>query len=370
MRIKQNTWPALEILKALAIIAMIFIHSWGWILTEEDLLIYGTKWSTKIANALHFLCFFDLWIPALAGASLRVQFDSSASFNSLARARSTANWGLTLLFSAFVLELFLGHPYPVLAYNPLHFLGYSFLIIAFLLAITPYKFFSVWTLVFFCVSIMKSHLFEATTFPQYETYETILRQSPNQVLRFYFNRLLFAYPDSGWGLIPWFSSILVGFSLAQRYIEKPPSQFELKIVAFFSGFLSFLFLFSSHSLDFISRHNILSQYSILSMPNSLFIACILGFVFLLSLLTLFFSKDSKTVFRFLIFFSRGSFWIFFIQFPIGYAFTPLFFPFNYETKLFLFPLFIFVWCGIFGYFILELAKKRLRISFTKTQRTT
>jgi hypothetical protein len=73
MRIDPKTWPALEVLKALGIVCMIVLHSWGAAITPEDLKNHEGSLLLGFGNVLHFLCFFDIWIAAIAGAALSIQ---------------------------------------------------------------------------------------------------------------------------------------------------------------------------------------------------------------------------------------------------------------------------------------------------------
>jgi hypothetical protein len=57
MILKPGTWPALELLKALAIASMVFIHTWGTSVTDLDVDFYKQSWAFQLGNIIHFFCF-------------------------------------------------------------------------------------------------------------------------------------------------------------------------------------------------------------------------------------------------------------------------------------------------------------------------
>lgn len=368
MRIDPKTWPALEVLKALGIVCMIVLHSWGSVITPEDLINSKDSLLLRLGHVLHFFCFFDIWIPAIAGAALNIQIlNQKPPSRSLYYASKTSfYWGGILLASGWAFEIFLQNPYPLLAYNPLHFMGVSFLIISILLLLTKNRNLELWTLSFFILSFFKQQLMALFPFEYPETYEMLMLEGPLKTIKFYLFRMLFGIASQGWALIPWFSFVLVGFSFAGFYFHKRLSSAKIKMITLFSLLVTLVFLFFRSSLAFIKHQTLLDQYSALSMPISLFISCTSGFIFTLSLLSNWPNYVSKLSQSALNTFSQGSFWLFFIHLPLIKIMYPLFETYPLGIRLLGFPIFMLTWCFLVGLIIKELSKKKLKITLTKS----
>ncbi len=367
MKIDKNTWPALELLKAISIACMIVLHSWGMVITEEDFNVYKGSWFLIFGNILHFGCFFDIWIPAIAGATLNLQLlkQNYSSPTRLSVVKNSSYWGFILLLSGWVFEIFLRNPYPFLSFNPLHFMGGSFLIVTVLLAISKNNDLTLWTLVFFIVALFKDSITSLFPYVFPETYEELFRHGALEVTKFYLAQITFGISSQGWSLIPWFSIVLIGFSYSNYYSKNILTPKTLKAMIFISLFIVLFFLAFKSSRNFIQSQTLLDQYSALNMPIPLFISCASGFIFILSALTYFQKKLTFVHQPFPNAFSRGSFWIFFLHFPLGNVLSSLFESYSFGVRWIGFPIFMLAWCFLIGLIILELGKKKINIKLLK-----
>ncbi|MSP18019.1 MAG: hypothetical protein EXR74_00440 [Bdellovibrionales bacterium] len=350
---------------------MIVIHSWSYVVTPEDLILYQYSLSLKIGNVLHFLCFSNIWIPAIAGASLRLQsnVDTHPKGPQNTLSRISFKWGVVLLIAGMIFSARTNHSELINAYNPLHFLGVSFVLISILLVFSPLRCMWVWTSFVFVASIInqyfKPHLFlEPLSSPELLRALNWVSQMKLMLLEITLGSKIVA-----WSLLPWFTSILVGFLFADKYDKNRLNiSFLKKTIVISFAIVVFGFL-DPKSTKFIGEQNILDQYHSLYMPMSLFVSVIAGFVLAISLATLWYQKESHYFSDLIMALSRGSFWIFMIHFSFLSLLSPTFEFAAIQTRIFFFPAFVLLWCVVFGTIIVELGKKKLVINFVKKRQS-
>ena len=368
MLISRNSWPALEILKALAIASMIFVHSWGQIVTPQDLVTYKDCLSFKIANILHFFCFFNIWIPAIAGSSLRLQCSEEMDINISRKLLRTYafRWGMVLIFAGCLFFFFLDQKTPFLFYNPLHFIGGAFLVISFLLFITPISALWGWSALFFLLSVWgdstRQSFIANPPFHIYQSPETAWLKS----LKIYVEEIIFGSATIGWSFLPWIVSVLLGFSLVDQMLKSKKSKRQLMYIAVVALLTVVLGLSCPQSIQFIMAQTINDQYTTLAMPLSLFIATTVGYLLFFASGTIFYQRKLvDPVPEVLSCLSRGSFWIFFLEFPLLRVFGPFFEPLSFVLRVFIFPIFILFWSIVIGALVIQLGKKKLKVSLVR-----
>lgn len=368
MLISRNSWPALEILKALAIASMIFVHSWGQIVTPQDLVTYKEFLSLKIANILHFFCFFNIWIPAIAGSSLRLQCSEEMDINISRKLLRTYafRWGMVLIFAGCVFFFFLDQKNFFLFYNPLHFIGGSFLVISLLLLFTPASMLWGWSALFFLFSIWgdstRQSFISNPPFHIYQSPETAWLES----LKIYVEEIIFGSSTIGWSFLPWIVSVLLGFSLVDQMLKSQKARKQLIYIAIVALVTVVLGLSCPKSIQFIMAQTINDQYTTLAMPLSLFIATTVGYLLFFASGTLFYQrKGGDSIPEVLCCLSRGSFWIFFLEFPLLRVFGPFFEPLSFALRIFVFPIFILFWSIMIGALVIQVGKKKLKVSLVR-----
>ena len=367
MIIKQNTWPALELIKAIAIASMIVVHSWSYVVTPEDLILYQDSLSLKIGNIMHFLCFSNIWIPAIAGASLRLQSNGDTHPKGLQKtlSRVSLKWGVVFFLTGILISMAINEGEFIYSYNPLHFLGISFVLVSILLFLSPLRLMWVWTSLIFLGSIInqyfKPHLFlEPLSSPN-----LLLGLNGVSKIKLILLEITLGSKIVAWSLLPWFTSILVGFLFADKYDKNRLNlSFLKKTVVISFAIVVFGFL-DPKSTKFIGEQNILDQLHSLYMPMSLFVSTISGFVLALSFATLFYKKENHYFSDLIMALSRGSFWIFLIHFYFLSFLSPTFEFAVIQVRIFFFPAFVLVWCVVFGTIVVELGKKKLVINLVK-----
>lgn len=342
----------MELLKAIAIAAMIFNHSWGFILHPADLKEHAGTLALRWGNIFHFFCFFNLWIPALAGSMLRLQMVSEQSETRSCKALSNLafQWGLILGLGGYGFSIWTDSSSLVSSFNPLHFMALSFFLMGVFL-----KLFSLNWLKYF------SGLFIIVSF----FLEPFRNQQSTAHQVGFLNEIIFGNERVGWSLVPWFALVLIGFTFADSFLRVPNKK---RLLIWSTGLglvIALVGLTYPDSLVFIGKQTLLDQYSTLLMPRSLWISVLSGYICLLSLTTLIFQKNDFPGATLISPLSRGSFWIFFLQFPIMVFSSICFEDFSFTNRMIFFPCFNFLWCFVLGCLAVELGKKRVTISFVK-----
>ncbi|NDC25569.1 MAG: hypothetical protein EB078_10740, partial [Proteobacteria bacterium] len=364
---KQKTWPALELFKALAIGTMVINHSWGKIISQQEIGLHKNTFSLNLANAIHALFFFNIWIPALAASSLRLQSEliKNVPGTHSSPPRLALKWGIILWISGYVFSFFSKESLTFFMFNPLHFLGLSFFLLALLIRFVPRKLNWPISLAFvglsFLFYLFKNSLFQFPEISPYFAPDVSLIQR----MQFFALEILFGTPRTGWSVFPWFSLCLIGYSLADSYVYlKGESKLFRKFsaISFLVGISGLLF---PSSFDFIKQQDISGELLMLFMPFGLFLSVTAGYVFFLTLFSLFYHGIKEPWALLINSLSRGSFWIFFLQFPLISNFSIPFQDTPFEIRLFVFPLLVLLWCFGIGFFILELSKKQLTIKIRK-----
>lgn len=345
MFLKSNSWPALELLKALAIAAMVINHSWAFVISPQDLLENRESISLAWARIFHFFCFFNIWIPAIAGTTLRLQENMGKRLSECA-----FRWGIVLALGGYAFALWDSSPDILRSFNPLHFMALSFIFIALLLKWAPLRFFPWITGGFIILALFVDPLRNG------------LGNHTNQS---FFRAVLLGSENVGWSLIPWFGLVLVGFSFSELYLRSKNPKKLLAILAVCGLLVSIGSLLVEQSQDFIKRQTVLDQYSTLQMPRLLWLAVFSGYVAVLSTITLVYNRNTKLLKEFSDPLAISSFWLFFIQFPIMILSSSAFESFSFELRAFCFPLFVLLWCFILGRLIIEIGRKKLTISIVK-----
>ena len=368
MLARRNSWPALEILKAFAIIAMIFIHAWGCMVTPDDLIAYKNYLGFKLANVLHFFCFFNIWIPAIAGSSLRLQSDDTLAPDQLRKVLRAYSfkWGIVLAGFGFLFSLMINRNNLFLFYNPLHFIGGSFLVISLLLSFSSTSKMWGWALLFFVFS-----LFGETTRqyfivnPPYRIYQMIQSGWVNS-LKAYLLEIIFGSSNIGWSFLPWIVSVFLGFAFIDRILKSKKFKKDLNLIFLITLAIVIVSLSRTQSIQFIEGQTINDQYTALAMPLSLFVAVTAGYLMLFSIGILYYpSKYEGAVPQVITYLSRGSLWIFFLEFPLLSIFRPVFEPLSFNFRIFVFPMFILCWCIVIGTIAVWLGEKKIKISLVR-----
>jgi hypothetical protein len=371
MILKPGTWPALELLKALAIASMVFIHTWGTSVTDLDVDFYKQSWAFQLGNIIHFFCFFNIWIPAIAGSTLRLQVKDINIETNLKRvlAKIALKWGVILILAGFVFSWMVDRLETFLWYDPLHFMGFVFLLISFLLiTVGPKGILICSTLMYvasyFTVKLQSLYVSSAP----YRIYDQPGIEKNIQIKN-YVLEILFGSSRIGWSFFPWTVSILGGFSFAHYLLQsRKPKKLLVQIGIISFGVIVFC-LYSPGSIEFIRNQNMTDQYTSLAMPFKLFTAVTSGYLFFLSLATIFYPKKGLgSISQIVSSLSRGSFWIFFIEFPLILAFKPSFEFRSFPVRAILFPFFMLLWSIVIGALAVEIGKKKLVINLVKSEK--
>jgi hypothetical protein len=373
MLARRNSWPALELLKALAIASMVFVHTWGISLTPEDLVNYRNSWVLKIANVLHFFCFFNIWIPALAGSSLRLQCGEDLNPNSARKLLrvSAWTWGLVLILSGTLFFFMLNQNNPFLFFNPLHFIGISFLVISALLYVGSTSLMWLWSALFFIVSIGAYPIRQKLILNPPSLIYVGDQSAWSNALENYLSEIVFGSRTIGWSFLPWIVSVFLGFAIVDKFLKSRNSEKQLKLISLISMITVVLGLTCPESINFIRTQTINDQYSTLSMPLSLFVSTLTGYLLLLTLGTIYFDKKKlKAVSQTVTCLSRGSFWIFFLEFPLLYVFNSFFESQSFFFRILVFPIFMLGWSFLVGLMVIEIGKKKFKISLVKEKKIT
>jgi hypothetical protein len=352
MFLKNNSWPALELLKALAIAAMIINHSWAFVISRQDLLENRESFSLAWANIFHFFCFFNIWIPAIAGTTLRLQTHSSEKDANLGKRLSAVafRWGIVLALGGYAFALWDSSADILRSFNPLHFMAVSFVLIALILKSLPLSVFP-WITWFFIILAF--------------SLDQVRSEFINQTGQSFLKEVIFGSGQVGWSLIPWLGLVLIGFTFSDLYLRSKSPKKLLILCALLGLVTSMSFLFVEESQEFIKRQTVLDQYSTLRMPRFLWLAVFSGYVAALSLATLAYQKKSTLLKELIEPLAIGSFWLFFLQFPIMIMSSLAFESYPFEVRAFCFPVFVLIWCLILGRLVMEIGRKKITLTLVK-----
>jgi hypothetical protein len=259
-------------------------------------------------------------------------------------------WGIVLALSGYAFAFWESSSEILRSFNPLHFMALSFIFIAIILKVVSLGLMPWITITFTILAFFLDPL------------RNVLAEQNNH---FFLKNIIFGSGQVGWSLIPWLGLVLIGFTFSDLYLRSKSPKKLLILCALIGLVSSMGFLFIEDSQEFIKRQSVLDQYSTLRMPRFLWLSVFSGYVGALSLITMAYQKSSTLLNEFIEPLAIGSFWLFFLQFPIMIISSLAFESLSFEVRAFCFPVFVLIWCFIVGRLLVEIGRRKITITFVK-----